>query len=887
MLAEYDLYCTADPHYYDLPENSPSSRKESFTVLQNSPDPEGWIRSDNGEWVSFIPDDGKIPLQGWKVHVSSRTENADKVVSRVWDYCMREKIAFKITASPEKFWNKNTKYAERTASGKLVTIYPSGEAQLHKVLVELGEELRGEEGPYILSDVRWEDGPLYTRYGAFAKRLSDDGSGNGRISIENPSGDLEPDPRNVVFTVPEWVTVPSFLQPHIDRHRKPVLDEFPYTVEEAVHFSNGGGVYRAVDRRTGLTVILKEGRPHAGLDSDGNDAVARLRWERDVLRHLSALPQVPAVVDYHTIGEHEFLVQEYIDGTPLHSEGAKRNPLTRRLFPDRRELRKYSQWALRTWEQVAQAVRRVHEHGVVFGDLHPNNVLVTDSGEVALIDWEAASFERDDRLPPMGNPGFMAPSDRRGFEIDEYALALLKLALFAPITSLTRLSPAKMRHVAELICATYMLDTRTFADALDIVCPEGEALSVREGPYTVDEMGAQHGSWTSLRCELAEGILDSATPERDDRLFPGDIEQFKSPYGGLGFAYGAAGVLWTLHRTLGIRFPEGERWLRDRAMADRDGAPRGFCDGDHGIAHSLWELGYGDEAVELLERAHRKGEDKISIGVEKGLSGIGLNWLHFFTECGTDTYLQRAIRTADALRKRLADADHVAWSSSDSPGGVLRGHSGAALFFTRMYEVTGERSYLETAAEALHRDLDKCTTDEHGALLLKDGFRTLPYLASGSAGIGLALRRYLTHVDDSDLRTRCEAIADAVSTAFCLFPGLFDGRSGLIVAAAGLYDPDDPASQTRIRAQVHGLNWHVLLKDGRRVFPGNQLLKLSCDLATGSSGVLLALHAADQLANASEAIESFPFFSSGHTGRSRKPSGENTPINSTPEKGRR
>ncbi len=58
---------------------------------------------------------------------------------------------------------------------QFVTVYPADEEQLHTVLRELGSLLEGFEGPYILTDLRWHDGPLYVRYGAFARMYVVDG----------------------------------------------------------------------------------------------------------------------------------------------------------------------------------------------------------------------------------------------------------------------------------------------------------------------------------------------------------------------------------------------------------------------------------------------------------------------------------------------------------------------------------------------------------------------------------------------------------------------------------------------------------------------------------------------------------------------------------------
>ena len=59
---------------------------------------------------------------------------------------------------------------------------------------------------------------------------------------------------------------------------------------------------------------------------------------------------------------------------------------------------------------------------------------------------------------------------------------------------------------------------------------------------------------------MVRAILASATPEREDRLFPGDVAQFGDG-GGLGLAHGAAGVLYALAETGAERYEAGEEWL--------------------------------------------------------------------------------------------------------------------------------------------------------------------------------------------------------------------------------------------------------------------------------------------------------------------------------------
>jgi hypothetical protein len=79
------------------------------------------------------------------------------------------------------------------------------------------------------------------------------------------------------------------------------------------------------------------------------------------------------------------------------------------------------------------------------------------------------------------------------------------------------------------------------------------------------------------------------------------------------------------------------------------------------------------------------------------------------------------------------------------------------------------------------------------------------------------------------------------STMYAL-PGLFTGRAGILLYLAGR--SPSPATDPLVAKQVRGLAWHALPYSGGLAFPGNGLLRLSMDLATGTAGVLLALGAA-------------------------------------------
>lgn len=847
MIEQYQLYCLADRHFYDTLDQQNTDHLDFAGCAR--PVPQGWNHVPSDTWMFYAPGECSLPSQGWKIHISSCMDDAERVVDAVWDYCVAQELAFKFLRSKPVVVMLNSKQAFRGSSGKLVTIYPPDENQLELVLKELDVILNGVQGPYILSDLRYGDGPLFVRYGGFAERHCLSESGERVLALEDGAGRLVPDVRGPTFALPPWVTLPDFLQPHLDARNSVTTTGLPYEIESVLHFSNGGGVYLARDRRTQERVVLKEGRPHAGLDLAGRDAVTRLTHERDILERLSGLDVVPALRDYFTLGDHHFLVEEFIDGNPLQRLLVHRYPLS---HPDctQETLADYAEWALDMITRVERAADELHERGVVFGDLHPQNVLVSGEGRLVLIDFEVSTLVEDRNRSTLAHPGYGAPQDRLGIDVDRYAIACLYLGMFAPQTTIAlSIHPGKAVHLAELVTELFPVPPDSMTRAVHTILGPSE-----DRPHSVLQDLPMPGTadWPDVRAAMCRAILASATPDRDDRLFPGDIRQFQ-PGGGINLAHGAAGVLYALAETAGGRFPEYEDWLRQRALRPGQDTPAGFYDGLHGVAYVLETLGHRQDALDTVDLCLRGEWESGELGLYSGLAGIGLNLLHFAALTGEPTFADLAHRVVDVTADRLGGPEDVPEiSGGDFPhAGLMYGSAGPALLFLRAYEHSGDAALLDLAATALRQDLRRCSWGDDGTLQVNQGWRTLPYLDEGSVGIGLVLARYLGHREDDTFAAALTGLQAITRSGFFVQPGLFAGRSSMIASrgmmsrAAGAFSDDgaspkdgpDPATAELIR----WLSWHALSYGDGLAFPGDQLLRLSMDLATGTAGVLFAL----------------------------------------------
>lgn len=348
----------------------------------------------------------------------------------------------------------------------------------------------------------------------------------------------------------------------------------------------------------------------------------RLHREKDFLERLEDVDGVVDFYDFFECGGHKFLVEEYIEGSTVNSELVRRNPLIA-ADATREDRIAYRDWALDIMHQVESAVRAFHARGIVFGDLHPNNIMLTAEGRVRFIDFEMAYDVNEFDVAPAGAPGFMADDGRSGIPADLYSLGCMKLGLFLPLTVLLPLDPSKLGSMVSWIQEWFELpDEYAESIARDIALPEKRELSSRLALAT----RSLRDRWPTREAEgleriarsVAAGIDDALDLSRADRVYPGDIAQFTE--GGFGIATGASGVLLT--------HPEAAQrdnvldWIEEAATHLTQPA-LGFYDGLAGAAWTLHHFGRAEAAAALLERLQTVPLSSLTSDLYSGLAGIG------------------------------------------------------------------------------------------------------------------------------------------------------------------------------------------------------------------------------------------------------------------------
>jgi eukaryotic-like serine/threonine-protein kinase len=178
----------------------------------------------------------------------------------------------------------------------------------------------------------------------------------------------------------------------------------------------------------------------------GDSLERRFRAERQIVASLDH-PNIARLLDGGTTAEgRPFLVMEYVEGQPLG------------LWCDTRKLS--TRERLEIFLEVCAAVQYAHQHLVVHRDLKPANILVTEQGNVKLLDFGIAKLiapdlsgdatERTGTLFRLLTPDYASPEQVRGGPIstvsDVYALGVVLYELLTGEKPyrVTDSSPAEM-----------------------------------------------------------------------------------------------------------------------------------------------------------------------------------------------------------------------------------------------------------------------------------------------------------------------------------------------------------------------------------------------------------------------------------------------------------
>jgi serine/threonine protein kinase len=837
---------------------------ELAQVVKDYLPPDRLLKHD-GIWIYCEPKDYPLPAQGWKIHISATILNAVETLEKLVPAFVEEGVGFKFAADLAVTELINHKNWSRGSSGKFITVYPKDEEHFKKVIERAYESTRGLNGPYVLSDKRYKDSKVvYYRYGGFKSLRMMNVYGEQIPAIVSPDGKLIPDERRPFFRLPAWVRSPLQEDPPngsaLAGGQTTLLNN-RYSIKKAIKFSNTGGIYKAIDTKTGKVVIIREARPQISVSKSGRDAFYLLEKEARILKKLAHTGHVPQFVELFSEWEHLFLAEEFLEGTNLFHHTLEN--VIDYTYLDTMDAPTFSRSLLELIEKLATALQTIHDAGLILRDFTNNNTIITPDGQIKFIDFEMAYDVSEDVAVYGGTPGYASPQQvenkRPTFADDHYALgALIFDALLLNVQYLT-LNPQGLNRMLDELVHEMKLP-RVVKDIIlglmdeDVErrwSPERALQALKRGEgYAVEVRGER--SHRDIRAEIeatVEGvtnyILKNAQFERADRLWPSNPRVFYT--NPLSLLYGAAGTAYYLQRVLNCVPEDVIEWITRRL--DDNKCPPGFYNGLGGISWFMLDAGREDKAVELL-RASYKPEHVFGLpDIMCGAAGWGFANLYCWTKTGESEFLERAVEVGNyLLRAAQLDFSGYYWENNKEVYyGFAHGASGIATFLLYLYLAEGSSCFLEAGKRALDFDLNKGVLLNDRLVWVRSrseaGGAKSPHWRFGSAGVGAAVIRFYAATGEQRYKDLAETCALACTSKFSNKIWQAYGLAGHGELLLDMYQflGDDKYLDLAYDLTRGILLYRMDRPDGV-AFPGLELLRISCDYGTGMAGTGIYLH---------------------------------------------
>lgn len=205
-----------------------------------------------------------------------------------------------------------------------------------------------------------------------------------------------------------------------------------YKIDKLAAAGGMGAVYRAIDTRFNRPCAVKEMLDEFQNDSDRKQAVEWFEREATLLLDLNH-PCIPRVRDFFIeMGKH-YLVMDYIEGRTL-NDVLENNAGVVGI----NGARGVTEAQARSWgQQLCSVLGYLHRQTppIIFRDLKPSNIMVTDKDEIKLIDFGIArTFQTKIQSTVIMTIGYAPPEQLHGMAEPRSDLFALGATLFRVLT---------------------------------------------------------------------------------------------------------------------------------------------------------------------------------------------------------------------------------------------------------------------------------------------------------------------------------------------------------------------------------------------------------------------------------------------------------------------
>ena len=186
-----------------------------------------------------------------------------------------------------------------------------------------------------------------------------------------------------------------------------------YKIIEKIGSGGMGIVYKAQDLKLDRTVALKFLPVHMGEDNTQKQRFIHEAKAASALDHpnictIYEIDETEPVAGEQPFGQI-FIAMACYDGQTLQDKIASDSPMP-------------VDETISIIIQIAQGLQKAHEKEIVHRDVKPANIIVTNEGEVKIVDFGLAKLKGEPRLTKdestLGTITYMSPEQARGEEID-------------------------------------------------------------------------------------------------------------------------------------------------------------------------------------------------------------------------------------------------------------------------------------------------------------------------------------------------------------------------------------------------------------------------------------------------------------------------------------
>lgn len=857
LIYDHPLYYSARSYHDLLPTDY------YYSVLHDIASTKHHSAMGKFPWTYISFSGAKQEVSGWKIHISATQENHLEILKKAAEFAFENRISFKFATNEANFSYLNSKNINRASSGKFIVLYPK-QSELKDAIERLYILLHGYEGPYILSDRAYKDSEVvFYRYAEINPISYTDPYGTVTTKILTPDNRLEVDQRLPYYTIPSWAEEP-FPDMQVPKNSSILLQK--YKITSSMHFSAQGGVYKA--QRDGTEYVVKEARNHTGLDALGRTSIVRLRNEYKFLNDLKELNCAPKPVELIEDCGNLYLVEELIDGKSLHFYPSLKSPYVRIVRETQENagenINKFVKEITPIFANVLRNIGRIHAAGIALGDISPGNILYNEeSFESVFIDFEVAFYMSEytgKELSGLVTPGFMYTStDQTIIKQELYKIGLVLMHCIMPYNSIFMLTPNKVNQILSLFkerasLPAYLIELihglvnfkyNNAEEALlqllkfELV-PSADI--VYSKPYEID--------YSKLKTSIENNIM--AFVNGTDILASDAIgiqtNKFCLASGVMGMLFALDYAKENFHEEVNVDTNAVVHQFMCSYYANPHAFQDGLFVGLSGIAYVLLKLGYLAEAMKMLNYSHQNN-NMFMYDYTYGFAGRLAVELAFYKETKNEQYLHMAKSDAERI---IANAKHTdngsLWPDADGDfyTGFTRGCSGIAYSLLLLYMVTDDKHYLSHGIEALETDLSRIERLETGFIgfnnrpIGSDARVYSPYIHGGLTGLGTVLIRYYIVTRSQKYLDLIHEIIDACASPFILYPGYLRGASGMLSFYQDCKYLLNLNVDKYIDAFTELLRYHYVQSDELCGFAGDELFRISHDLYTGSSGVLVS-----------------------------------------------